>query len=71
MANKSSEVKRIVFQPTAINREKLLFVAEKNGVSISVILNLLLDELDKKADVEIHLIKKNGLSENVTNENNN
>ena len=57
MANKSMDIKRIVFQPTAKNREKLLNIAERSGVSISVILNLLLDELDENTNVDIHLSK--------------
>lgn len=70
MVSKSSEVKRIVFQPTAKNREKLLYIAEKNGVSISVILNLLLDELDKNTNVDIRLTTKTDLPVGTTNENN-
>lgn len=70
MANKSMDIKRIVFQPTAKNREKLLAIAENNGVSFSVILNLLLDELDKNTTVDVRLIKSSDLTVSATDENN-
>lgn len=57
LAPKSEEVKRIAFQPTAENRKKLLKITENNGVSISAIINLLLDDLDINAKVEMHIIK--------------
>jgi len=56
LAKKSSEAKRIIFQPTEENRKKLFKIAEKSGVSVSLIINLLLDELDIEAKVEIHLL---------------
>ena len=64
MANKSNEVKRIVFQPTEANRDKLILVAEKNEVSVSVILNLLLDNLDENTRVEIRLVDSESPSKN-------
>lgn len=64
MANKSNEVKRIVFQPTETNRDKLISVAEKNEVSVSVILNLLLDNLDENTRVEIRLVDSESPSKN-------
>jgi len=64
MANKSNEVKRIVFQPTETNRDKLISVADKNGVSVSVILNLLLDNLDENTKVEIRLVNNESPSKN-------
>lgn len=70
MANKSMDIKRIVFQPTAKNREKLLAIAENNGVSFSVILNLLLDELDENTTVDVRLIKSSDLTVSATDENN-
>lgn len=70
MANKSMDIKRIVFHPTAKNREKLLAIAENNGVSFSVILNLLLDELDENTTVDVRLIKSSDLTVSATDENN-
>ena len=70
MANKSMEVKRIVFQPTAKNRKKLLAIAENNGVSFYVILNLLLDALDENTTVDVRLIKSSDLTVGATDENN-
>jgi len=70
MANKSMDIKRTVFQPTAKNREKLLAIAENNGVSFSVILNLLLDELDENTTVDVRLIKSSDLTVSATDENN-
>lgn len=62
MNNKKDEkenVPRIIFQPTKENREKLLHMSEISGLSLSAVINAILNTVE---DIEINV--------NVINNNN-
>lgn len=44
---------RIIFQPTYDNSEKLKAIAEKNGISVSTTLNLILNSISEESVLAI------------------
>lgn len=64
MEKENKNCKRIIFQPTKENSEKITRIAETSGVSVSRLMNLLIETLDEDAKVSIQLI--NNKNDNKT-----
>lgn len=62
MKSEKTIVPRMIFQPSKENKEKIQYIAEKTGLSISAILNIILNDVEG-LELNVKVIKNEKLAE--------
>lgn len=61
-SEKNNDNPRMIFQPSKENREKIQYIVEKTGLSISAILNIILNDVEG-LELNVKVIKNEKLTE--------